>query len=441
SGLPTPCGSSLLGALACFGLDGLDATEKQGMRELAMRGGPYTDQEQAALLDYCASDVDALGRLLPAMLPGIDLPRALLRGRYMAAAARMEWTGVPIDADGLARLLQRWEWIKGRLIAAVDREYGAFVPTGQRVINPNSTLGAAILGEAEAYGVDPYQLADAGDAVWREERESTAEVFEARRAARKATGLTARRMNQWEDAGRDSSEYPDLDVTARSLAGSYPALGIGLGYTSETGYDDTDYSGRLWEVLRENCETVKPKHHPDILRRAAEMVEQSPTTEPRYDGPLTFSPRRWGESLSRKGTPGRRLPSGAMALDDDPFKEMARASPAEVGPMREVLRVHRGELKKIELTVGADGRNRYLLSAFASKTSRNQPSNSKSIFGPSAWLRCLIKPGPGRAVACCDWSAQELAIAAALSGDRVMQDAYASGDPYLFLARKAGAVP
>ena len=31
------------------------------------------------------------------MGPDIDLPRALIRGRYMAAVARMEWAGVPID--------------------------------------------------------------------------------------------------------------------------------------------------------------------------------------------------------------------------------------------------------------------------------------------------------------------------------------------------------
>jgi hypothetical protein len=156
---------------------------------------------------------------------------------------------------------------------------------------------------------------------------------------------------------------------------------------------------------------------------------------------VTFSARRWADYLTRKGIPWPRLPSGALALDDETFREMARAYPAEIGPIREVLRIHRGELKRIELTVGADGRNRYLLSAFAARTSRNQPSNSRSVFGPSAWLRSLIKPGPGRAVAYVDWSAQELAIAAALSGDRVMQDAYLSGDPYLFLARKAGAVP
>jgi DNA polymerase I-like protein with 3'-5' exonuclease and polymerase domains len=82
-----------------------------------------------------------------------------------------------------------------------------------------------------------------------------------------------------------------------------------------------------------------------------------------------------------------------------------------------------------------------MLSAFASKTSRNQPSNTKAIFGPSCWLRSLICPGDGRAVAYVDWSAQELGIAAALSGDATMEEAYQSGDPYIFLARKAGAVP
>jgi DNA polymerase I len=64
NGLPTPCGNGLLGALAWFGLDGIDAADKDSMRQLALRGGPYTDQERAALLDYCESDVAALARLL-----------------------------------------------------------------------------------------------------------------------------------------------------------------------------------------------------------------------------------------------------------------------------------------------------------------------------------------------------------------------------------------
>ena len=39
---------------------------------------------------------------------GLDLPRALLRGRYMAAVARMEWTGIPIDTVLRARLEAHW---------------------------------------------------------------------------------------------------------------------------------------------------------------------------------------------------------------------------------------------------------------------------------------------------------------------------------------------
>jgi DNA polymerase-1 len=91
--------------------------------------------------------------------------------------------------------------------------------------------------------------------------------------------------------------------------------------------------------------------------------------------------------------------------------------------------------------VGSDGRNRTILSVFRSRTGRNQPSNSKGIFGTSVWLRGLIKPPPDYGVAYIDWSQQEFGIAAALSGDASMQAAYRSGDPYLAFAKQAGAVP
>jgi DNA polymerase I-like protein with 3'-5' exonuclease and polymerase domains len=93
------------------------------------------------------------------------------------------------------------------------------------------------------------------------------------------------------------------------------------------------------------------------------------------------------------------------------------------------------------LAVGSDSRNRCLLSPFRSVTGRNQPSNAKFIFGPSCWLRSLIQPVAGRAVAYVDWSQQEFGIAAALSGDSAMMAAYASADPYLAFAKQAGAVP
>src|SRR5262249_9080264 len=111
-----------------------------------------------------------------------------------------------------------------------------------------------------------------------------------------------------------------------------------------------------------------------------------------------------------------------------------------VAPLRE-LRSALSDLRLNDLAVGADGRNRTILSAFRSKTGRNQPSNSRFIFGPSVWLRGLIKPPAGYGIAYVDWSQQEFGIAAALSGDTAMQAAYRSGDPYLEFAKQAGAVP
>ena len=82
-----------------------------------------------------------------------------------------------------------------------------------------------------------------------------------------------------------------------------------------------------------------------------------------------------------------------------------------------------------------------MLSPFSSKTGRNQPSNSKFPFGPSVWVRGLIRPEAGWSLAYVDWSQQEFGIAAALSGDEAMMAAYRSGDPYLTFAKQAGTVP
>jgi DNA polymerase I len=118
---------------------------------------------------------------------------------------------------------------------------------------------------------------------------------------------------------------------------------------------------------------------------------------------------------------------------------MAKSYPI-VAPYHE-LRYSLSKLRLNELAVGSDGRNRTILSAFRSQTGRNQPSNTKFIFGPSVWLRGLIKPPAGFGVAYIDYGQQEFGIAAALSGDQAMLEASISGDPYLTFAKQAGAVP
>jgi DNA polymerase I len=153
----------------------------------------------------------------------------------------------------------------------------------------------------------------------------------------------------------------------------------------------------------------------------------------------TFKADRWDLYLISNGIPWPRLDSGSLDLSDDTFKEMSKAYPV-VAPIRE-LRLALSQMRLASLQVGTDGRNRCLLSPFSARTGRNQPSNARFIFGPSVWLRCLILPQPGWGLAYVDWSQQEFGIAAALSGDPVMMEAYKTGDPYLAFAKQAGAVP
>jgi hypothetical protein len=286
NGTKRPHGTGLLAALAHHGIPAITRQEKAAGRALAMQT-TWTPTEQTALLDYCQADVEPLGELLARMLPKIQgrpagLGQALLRGRYTAAVARMEHTGVPVDTELLGVLRELWESIKLDLIADVDRAYGV------------------------------------------------------------------------------------------------------------------------------------------------------------YDGP-TFKADRFERWLAAQGIPWPRTETGRLQLDRDTFKAAGNVYP-QVAPLRE-LRHSLADLRLEKLAVGPDGRNRVALMPFAAKSSRNTPSNSRFIFGPSVWLRGLIRPDPGQALAYIDWSSQEVAIAAALSGDQVLLDAVQSGDPYLRFAKLAGLAP
>jgi len=287
NGLALPVGRGLLGALSFHGIPGITSDEKTSMRDLVLCGGPWTDSERRAILDYCASDVDCLAPLLQAMLPGIrstaqGFGQALLRGRYTAAVARMEHAGIPIDVPMIEALRLHWRDIKQGLVHDVDKDYGVFEGT---------TFKAGLF------------------AAWL----------------------------------------------------------------------------------------------------AAEEIDWPRTT------------------------------TGRLQLDQDTFRDMAKTYP-KLRPLKE-LRHALSEMRLEEIAVGPDGRNRVMLSPFGAHTGRNTPSNTKFIFGPAVWLRGLIKPEPGRALAYVDWSSQEVAIAAALSGDENLRDAIESGDPYLAFAKRSGLAP
>jgi hypothetical protein len=171
----------------------------------------------------------------------------------------------------------------------------------------------------------------------------------------------------------------------------------------------------------------------------AEIINDLNMRYPLFDG-ATFRKKLLEKWVAEHGIPAwPRTPTGQLCTDAGTLHAISQRCPeaAEFCSTKITL----DQLKTFKLAVGADGRNRCMLSAFRSKTSRNQPSNSAFAFGLNAAFRSLIKPEPGNALVYLDFSGQEFALAAYFSDDPNMIAAYESGDPYSEWARKAGAMP
>jgi DNA polymerase-1 len=157
------------------------------------------------------------------------------------------------------------------------------------------------------------------------------------------------------------------------------------------------------------------------------------------DGEWHFSMELFCQYLSREQIVWPVTENGKFSTKGKTFEDMSKGYP-QLEALRQ-LRHARDKMRKIKLAVGADGRNRTVLWPFQSKSSRTQPKASQWIFSPAVWLRSLIKPEPGQAVAYVDWSSMEFMVGAALSGDPVMIEFYRNGDPYLSFAKRVGAAP
>ena len=100
-----------------------------------------------------------------------------------------------------------------------------------------------------------------------------------------------------------------------------------------------------------------------------------------------------------------------------------------------------GKRKNFFDSVGSDKRVRPYMNHYGAQSSRSQPAASGFMFLKPAWMRALVLPEKGRFMAGIDYGQQEFFLAALLSDDRTMIEAYLSGDPYLYGAKLAGAIP
>jgi hypothetical protein len=163
-----------------------------------------------------------------------------------------------------------------------------------------------------------------------------------------------------------------------------------------------------------------------------------------YDGVFDeeghFSEGRFAGYLNARGWGWRMHKSGRLDLREKTLKKMAHLHP-ELEDFRQ-LKYALEKMKLWKLCAGQDGFLRCWLNPFGSRTGRNQPSNNQFAFGPATWIRdFLIQAKPDWGIAYLDWVSQEVGIAAALSGDLAMQEAYNSGDAYLHFGKQAGILP
>lgn len=280
----SPQPKSLLDALSNYGISGISAGEKKEMRDLCIRGGPYTMKEREDILDYCQSDVDATAKLFLKMWPEIseNFSPALWRGEYAKAVAKIEANGIPLDARNLRRIQNAWPEVRRQMIRSVDAKYNV------------------------------------------------------------------------------------------------------------------------------------------------------------YDGD-SFKEIKFSDFLDKVGIDWPRLESGRLDLKARTFSDMSKREPC-VHALHELRKTLSG-LTIQDIPVGLDNRNHFAVLPYRAKTGRNQPKGKEFIFSGAKWLRHLIRPEPGTALAYIDWSGQEFGIAAHQSGDPSMISAYESGDPHLAFAKFAGAVP
>jgi DNA polymerase-1 len=272
-----------------------------------------------------------------------------------------------------------------------------------------------------AYGVEGWQQIDKetlsrdiGEGRWRDHgREAVLEYCE--EDVRASTALLRRQLR-----GRPGLSPADVE---RVLHWSnYSAKAVARIQARGMPIDM-----RLWNLVQENKSSVV-RH---LLRRfdpsyGSDNAIYTPEGESSY--------ARLEQYLASIGvTAWPRLESGKLDTSGDAFR-MMYGIPGIEG--LHALRDSLGVITRARIPIGRDGRNRPSLFPFGAATGRN--AHSKSIYNAHAGMRSFMV-FPTDTIGCyLDWKTQEVAVAAALSGDEALRNAYLAGDIYYDLARICG---
>lgn len=180
----------------------------------------------------------------------------------------------------------------------------------------------------------------------------------------------------------------------------------------------------LWNLVQENKRAVIG----ELLRQFDPSYGSEDLI---FNAEGEWSYARFERWLVRSGVPyWPRLESGRLNIDSDAFRLMSHVPGVEG---LHALRDSIGFIARARLPIGPDGRNRPSLFPFCTATGRN--AHARSLYNVHAAMRSfMVFDAIG---AYLDWSAQEVGLAAAASGDAALKAAYRKG-VYHALARLCG---
>jgi hypothetical protein len=183
----------------------------------------------------------------------------------------------------------------------------------------------------------------------------------------------------------------------------------------------------LWNLVQENKAAVVG----ELLRQ---FDPSQDSDDPIYSPDGEWSYGRFERCLPTLGvTAWPRLDSGQLDISGDAFRMMYHVPGIEgLHALRDSL----GFIVKARLPIGRDGRNRPSLFPFGTATGRN--AHAKSPYNAHAGMRSFMVFPRDTIGVYLDWRTQEVGVAAALSGDTALMEAYRSGDVYHALARVCG---
>jgi DNA polymerase I len=127
----------LLQVLDFQGIESIGAETKEAGRAIPIRGPlpgsvPFTQEEIAETLEYCGTDVTATRKLATCIFSNdyFSLRHAIQRAQFVKVCAAMEWTGIPIDSERLARFREVRPEIVRHVIETCDSTHAVFDETG-----------------------------------------------------------------------------------------------------------------------------------------------------------------------------------------------------------------------------------------------------------------------------------------------------------------------